>query len=285
MQPHISEMKAFTQVKQLREALASERGRKIGFVPTMGALHAGHLSLMERARRECDVVVVSVFVNPTQFNDKQDLKNYPRTPEADARLVEGAGVDYVLFPSVEEIYPEPDTRVFDFGEVDKVMEGATRPGHFNGVAQVVSRLFAIVEPDRAYFGEKDSQQIAVVRAMVSQLGLKVEIVDCPIVREKDGLALSSRNALLDAPHRAAAPEIYAALREAASKVGEMGPEELSAWTTARIDSNPLLKVIYFQAVDALTMQPVKRWDDCDRIQGCVAVQAGNVRLIDNIKLK
>lgn len=285
MQPHISEMKAFTQVRQLREALASERGRKIGFVPTMGALHAGHLSLMERARRECDVVVVSVFVNPTQFNDKQDLKNYPRTPEADARLVEGAGVDYVLFPSVEEIYPEPDTRVFDFGEVDKVMEGATRPGHFNGVAQVVSRLFAIVEPDRAYFGEKDFQQIAVVRAMVSQLGLKVEIVDCPIVREKDGLALSSRNALLDAPHRAAAPEIYAALREAASKVGEMGPEELSAWTTARIDSNPLLKVIYFQAVDALTMQPVKRWDDCDRIQGCVAVQAGNVRLIDNIKLK
>lgn len=278
-------MKAFAEVKQLREALASERGRKIGFVPTMGALHAGHLSLMERARRECDVVVVSVFVNPTQFNDKQDLKNYPRTPEADAELVAGAGVDYVLFPSVEEIYPEPDTRVFDFGEVDKVMEGATRPGHFNGVAQVVSRLFAIVEPDRAYFGEKDFQQIAVVRAMVKQLGLKVEIVDCPIVREKDGLALSSRNALLDAEHRAAAPEIYAALREAASKVGEMTPSELTAWVESRIDSNPLLKVIYFQAVDALTMQPVQSWDECGCIQGCVAVQAGSVRLIDNIKLK
>ena len=170
-------MKSFSTVSGLREALAGCKDKVVGFVPTMGALHQGHISLVERARKECDVVVVSVFVNPTQFNDKNDLKNYPRTPEADAAMLEAAGVDYVLFPSVEEIYPEPDTRVFDFGQIDKVMEGATRPGHFNGVAQVVSRLFAIVEPTKAYFGEKDFQQIAVIRAMCAQLGLTLEIVD------------------------------------------------------------------------------------------------------------
>ena len=169
----------------------------------MGALHAGHRSLVEKARKECKVVVVSVFVNPTQFNDKNDLRNYPRTPEADAALLEAAGADFVLMPSVEEIYPEPDTRIFDFGQIDKVMEGATRPGHFNGVAQVVSRLFDMVQPAKAYFGEKDFQQIAVIKAMVEQLGIEVEIVECPIIRDTDGLALSSRNTLLDEAHRAA----------------------------------------------------------------------------------
>lgn len=278
-------MKAFATVKELREALQAVRNGKVGFVPTMGALHEGHISLVERARKECDTVVVSVFVNPTQFNDKTDLKNYPRTPEADAAMLEAAGVDYVLFPSVEEIYPEPDTRVFEFGLVDKVMEGATRPGHFNGVAQVVSRLFAIVEPDKAYFGEKDFQQIAVIRAMVAQLGLAVEIVDCPIIRDTDGLARSSRNTLLDREHRAAAPHIYEVLSAAASKTGEMTPDELSAWVVAEVNAEPLLETIYFQAVDALTMQQVHSWDECPRIQGCIAVQAGAIRLIDNIKLK
>ncbi len=278
-------MKAFATVKELREALQAVRNGKVGFVPTMGALHEGHISLVERARKECDTVVVSVFVNPTQFNDKTDLKNYPRTPEADAAMLEAAGVDYVLFPSVEEIYPEPDTRVFEFGFVDKVMEGATRPGHFNGVAQVVSRLFAIVEPDKAYFGEKDFQQIAVIRAMVAQLGLTVEIVDCPIIRDTDGLARSSRNTLLDTEHRAAAPHIYEVLSAAASKTGEMTPDELSAWVVAEVNAEPLLETIYFQAVDALTMQQVHSWDECPRIQGCIAVQAGAIRLIDNIKLK
>lgn len=230
-------------------------------------------------------MVVSVFVNPTQFNDKTDLKNYPRTPDADAAMLEAAGVDYVLFPTVEEIYPEPDTRVFEFGLVDKVMEGATRPGHFNGVAQVVSRLFAIVEPDRAYFGEKDFQQIAVIRAMVAQLGLKVEIVDCPIIRDTDGLARSSRNTLLDKAHRAAAPHIYEVLSAAASKTGEMTPDELSAWVVEQVNAEPLLETIYFQAVDAQTMQQVHSWDESPRIQGCIAVQAGAIRLIDNIKLK
>ena len=278
-------MKTFTKVKELREALGAVRNGKIGFVPTMGALHEGHISLVSRARRECDTVVVSVFVNPTQFNDKTDLKNYPRTPEADAAMLAAAGVDFVLFPTVEEIYPEPDTRVFDFGKIDKVMEGATRPGHFNGVAQVVSRLFAIVEPDKAYFGEKDFQQIAVIRAMVRQLGLRVEIVDCPIVRDSDGLARSSRNTLLDKEHRAAAPHIYEVLSAAVGKVGEMSPVELSEWVTREVERNPLLKVIYFQAVDALSMQQVQSWDESERVQGCIAVQAGAIRLIDNIKLK
>ena len=278
-------MKSFSTVKQLREALNLHRDKTIGFVPTMGALHQGHISLVERARRECDTVVVSVFVNPTQFNDKNDLKNYPRTPEADAAMLEAAGVDYVLFPSVEEIYPEPDTRVFDFGQIDKVMEGATRPGHFNGVAQVVSRLFAIVEPDRAYFGEKDFQQIAVIRAMVAQLGLKLEIVDCPIVRDTDGLARSSRNTLLTVEHRAAAPHIYQVLSAAQSKLTEMTPQALTEWVVAEVEREPLLKVIYFQAVDALSLQQVSSWEESERIQGCIAVLAGEIRLIDNIKLK
>ena len=278
-------MKLLTSVQALRDALRAIDRRQIGFVPTMGALHAGHRSLVERARRECAVVVVSVFVNPTQFNDKNDLKHYPRTPEADARLLEAAGADFVLMPSVEEIYPEEDTRVFDFGQIDKVMEGATRPGHFNGVAQVVSRLFDIVQPGRAYFGEKDFQQIAVIRAMVAQLQLPVEIVECPIVRDADGLALSSRNTLLDAPHRAAAPHIYAVLKAAVAQARTLTPAELKAWVVAEVEREPLLRVIYYQSVDARTMQEVASWSDSGCIQGCIAVQAGDIRLIDNIRIR
>ena len=258
-------MKVFESVKELRAELDKAEQSGIGFVPTMGALHAGHRSLVERARRENGTVVVSVFVNPTQFNDKNDLKHYPRTPEADARLLEEAGADFVLMPTVEEIYPQPDTRQFDFGLIDKVMEGATRPGHFNGVAQVVSRLFDIVRPARAYFGEKDFQQIAVIKSMVAQLALPIEIVECAIVRGEDGLALSSRNTLLDAAHRA--------------------PARLKEWVTAEVERNPLLKVIYYQSVDARTMQEVAAWDDSPRIQGCIAVQAGDIRLIDNIRIR
>lgn len=257
----------------------------IGFVPTMGALHAGHRSLVERARRENDTVVVSVFVNPTQFNDKNDLRNYPRTPEADCAVLEAAGADIVFMPSVEEVYPEPDTRIFDFGQIDKVMEGATRPGHFNGVAQVVSRLFDLVKPRRAYFGEKDFQQIAVIKAMVAQLGIDIEIVECAIVRGEDGLALSSRNELLTPEHRKAAPHIYATISQCSEKMATMSPEELTEWVVKSIDSNPLLKTIYFEAVDARSMQRVERWSDSERIQGCCAVQAGDIRLIDNIKIK
>ena len=278
-------MKVFESVKELRAELDKAEQSGIGFVPTMGALHAGHRSLVERARRENGTVVVSVFVNPTQFNDKNDLKHYPRTPEADARLLEEAGADFVLMPSVEEIYPQPDSRQFDFGLIDKVMEGATRPGHFNGVAQVVSRLFDIVRPARAYFGEKDFQQIAVIKSMVAQLALPIEIVECAIIRGEDGLALSSRNTLLDAAHRAAAPHIYATLRAAVTQSQEMAPARLKEWVTAEVERNPLLKVIYYQSVDARTLQEVAAWDDSPRIQGCIAVQAGDIRLIDNIRIR
>ena len=278
-------MKVFESVKELRAELDKAEQSGIGFVPTMGALHAGHRSLVERARRENGTVVVSVFVNPTQFNDKNDLKHYPRTPEADARLLEEAGADFVLMPTVEEIYPQPDTRQFDFGLIDKVMEGATRPGHFNGVAQVVSRLFDIVRPARAYFGEKDFQQIAVIKSMVAQLALPIEIVECAIIRGEDGLALSSRNTLLDAAHRAAAPHIYATLRAAVTQSQGMAPARLKEWVTAEVERNPLLKVIYYQSVDARTMQEVAAWDDSPRIQGCIAVQAGDIRLIDNIRIR
>ena len=278
-------MKIVNTVAELNAVLANCPKEGIGFVPTMGALHAGHRSLVERARSENDTVVVSVFVNPTQFNDKNDLKNYPRTPEADCAVLEAAGADIVFMPSVEDIYPEPDTRQFDFGMVDKVMEGATRPGHFNGVAQVVSRLFALVNPARAYFGEKDFQQIAVIKAMVEQLSIDIEIVECAIVRAEDGLALSSRNELLTPEHRKAAPHIYATISQCADKIESMTPAELTAWVVETIDSNPLLKTIYFEAVDATTMQRVDGWDASTRVQGCCAVQAGDIRLIDNIKIK
>ena len=278
-------METITNSEELRRALGSRDRSGIGFVPTMGALHAGHRSLVERARRECATVVVSVFVNPTQFNDKTDLKNYPRTPEADLRLLEEVGADYVFMPSVEEVHPEPDTRTFDFGMIDKVMEGATRPGHFNGVAQVVSRLFDLVKPAKAYFGEKDFQQIAVIREMVRQLRIPVEIIPCPIVRGEDGLALSSRNTLLDTDHRTAAPYIYKVLKAAVEKSHQTTPDQLAAWVTAQVESNPLLKVIYFQVVDAATMQQVRTWEESPAIQGCIAVQAGDIRLIDNIKLR
>ena len=278
-------MKVVNSVAALNAALADCPKEGIGFVPTMGALHNGHKSLVERARKENDTVVVSVFVNPTQFNDKNDLKNYPRTPEADCAVLESAGADIVFMPSVEDIYPEPDTRVFDFGLIDKVMAGATRPGHFNGVAQVVSRLFALVNPRRAYFGEKDFQQIAIIKAMVEQLNIDIEIVECAIVRGEDGLALSSRNELLTPEHRAAAPHIYATIRQCAEKMETMTPQELTEWVVATIDSNPLLKTIYFEAVDAKSMQRVEKWSDSERIQGCCAIQAGQIRLIDNIRIK
>ncbi|MBQ0080427.1 MAG: pantoate--beta-alanine ligase [Alistipes sp.] len=275
-------MKVFTTVKELQKALKNVSRESVGMVPTMGALHEGHLSLVRRAKEECKTVVVSVFVNPTQFNDKNDLRNYPRTPQKDAQMLEEAGVDYVLMPSVEEIYPEPDTRVFDFGMVDKVMEGASRPGHFNGVAQVVSRLFDIVKPGKAFFGEKDFQQIAVVKAMVAQLSLPVEIVPCPIVREKSGLALSSRNQLLDQEHRQAAPHIYAILKDAVELSKESSVEDVCKFVSDRFQKESSLDLIYFSLVDSLTMQNVKTWNESQSVQGCIAVQAGNIRLIDNI---
>lgn len=276
-------MKVFESVKELRAELDKAEQSGIGFVPTMGALHAGHRSLVERARRENNTVVVSVFVNPTQFNDKNDLKHYPRTPEADARLLEEAGADFVLMPSVEEIYPQPDSRQFDFGLIDKVMEGATRPGHFNGVAQVVSRLFDIVRPARAYFGEKDFQQIAVIRAMVRQLNIPVTINACPIVREGDGLALSSRNTRLTPEQRQKAPLIARTLKESTTFVPGKSVEEVIDYVVNTINSDPVMEVEYYEIVDGNTLESIKNWSDTDYPVGCITVYCGEVRLIDNIK--
>lgn len=269
--------------------LVSELGEHsgiVGFVPTMGALHSGHIALVERARAECDVVVVSIFVNPTQFNDPRDLQNYPRTEQADLELLSAAGADMVFAPSVSEVYPTPDTRRFDFGALESVMEGAHRPGHFNGVAQVVSRLFEIVRPSRAYFGEKDFQQLAIIRRMCADMALPVEIVGCPIVRGYDGLALSSRNALLTPEKRTAAPLINRALRCAADKRGMLPIEDFKRLIVSTINSNEHLRTEYFEVVDAQTLQPISDWgsDSQHPLRGCVAVFAGDVRLIDNIAL-
>ena len=248
----------------------------------MGALHEGHKSLVDRCRKENDVVVVSVFVNPTQFNNKEDLRTYPRTEEADKALLEAAGCDVVFMPSVEEVYPEPDTRVFNLGPVAEVMEGPMRPGHFNGVAQIVSKLFMMVEPDRAYFGEKDFQQIAVIREMVRQEGFMLEIVPCPIVREADGLAKSSRNVRLTPENRAVAPNIYRLLSESLDFAKSHTVEETIKFVTTGINAYDAMEVEYYQIVDGITMQPISAWTDTRYAVGCITVYCGDVRLIDNI---
>ena len=277
-------MEIIRTVAELKAKLnAARENGSIGLVPTMGALHAGHLSLIERARRENDTVVVSVFVNPTQFNNPNDLATYPRTEEADTAMLREAGVDYAFIPSVEEIYPEPDTRQFALGPVAEVMEGAMRPGHFNGVAQIVSKLFDFTRPTRAYFGEKDFQQIAVIRKMVELEGFDLEIVDCPIRREADGLAMSSRNVRLTPEQRAIAPAIHKALEGSLSWAADHSVEETKRYVIDEINSFPQMEVEYYEIVDALTMQPISDWAETDSAVGCVTVFCGDVRLIDNIK--
>lgn len=277
-------MKVFNNATELQAYVAEERaaGRTVGFVPTMGALHAGHISLVKRALEACDRCVVSVFVNPTQFNDPKDLETYPRTFEADAKLLAEAGAHAVFHPSVEEIYPERDERVFEVGRVAEVMEGAHRPGHFNGVMQVVSRLFDIVRPDKAFFGEKDFQQIAVIRAMCHLLNSPVEIVDCPIVRESDGLALSSRNVRLTPEQRIIAPSIYRILGESLDFAKGHTPAETEHWVIDRLNAIDQLRVEYYEIVDADSLERVEHWSDSAHIQGCITVFCGEVRLIDNI---
>jgi pantoate--beta-alanine ligase len=277
-------MRKIHTVAGLQKELTGERtGEKtIGFVPTMGALHQGHLELVKRSVAENDVSVVSIFVNPTQFNDKNDLLKYPRTLEADCRLLETAGDVLVFAPAVEEIYPQPDVRQFEFGSLATVMEGKFRPGHFNGVAQVVSRLFEIVKPDKAYFGEKDFQQLAIIRALVKQLDLPVQIVACPIVREKDGLAMSSRNIRLTAAQRKEAPVIFQTLFESKKRKNDYSPESLKLWVTNRINAVPGFQVEYFDIVDGFTLQSIQKWEDTEYPVACIAVFAGEIRLIDNI---
>lgn len=278
-------MKVVHTIKDLQNELSAYRnvGKSIGLVPTMGALHRGHSSLVERAVAENDIVVVSIFVNPTQFNDKNDLKNYPRTLEADCALLEGVGAGIAFAPTVEEMYPEPDTREFSFAPFDTVMEGACRPGHFNGVAQIVSKLFYAVEPDRAYFGEKDFQQLAIIREMVRRLKMDLQIVGCPIVRESDGLALSSRNTLLSPEERERALTISRTLFASLSYAKEHSLAATKSFVEDAINNTEGLKLEYYQIVDGNTLQSIKEWSDSDYAVGCIALFCGDVRLIDNIK--
>ena len=282
-------MQVFTKIFELQNQLFLDRkdGKTVGLVPTMGALHEGHASLVRRSVSENDVTVVSVFVNPTQFNDKKDLETYPRDLEADCRLLEQCGVQYVLAPSVEEMYPVPDTRQFEFPPVSTVMEGAHRPGHFNGVCQVVSRLFYIVRPDKAYFGEKDFQQIAVVKALVRHLGLDVQIIECDIVRHADGLARSSRNTLLTSEERAIAPAIYKALSEGVVYAASHTVQETHDYIVSNINNVKGLDVEYLSIVNADTLLDVSNWDEAEHVVGCITVYCGHrpVRLIDHIRFK
>ena len=277
-------MNIYKTAEELRSFVTEERkqGHRIAFVPTMGALHEGHLSLVRRALKENDCCIVSVFVNPTQFNNPRDLETYPRTLDADSHLLASIGTTALFAPEVETIYPEPDTRVFHVGAVAEVMEGKYRPGHFNGVMQVVSRLFDLVQPDCAYFGEKDFQQIAVLRAMAREIKSPVEIIACRIVREEDGLARSSRNTLLSEEGRAQAPNIYRILSESRTWSKELSPKAVIERATQLLDAIPTLRVEYFEIVDADTLQPITRWEDSPKPHGCITVYCGEVRLIDNI---
>ena len=280
-------MKVVHTIKDLQAELTVLRaqGKKVGLVPTMGALHAGHASLVKRSVSENGVTVVSVFVNPTQFNDKNDLEKYPRALDADCRLLEECGADFAFAPSVSEMYPEPDTRQFSYAPLDTVMEGAFRPGHFNGVCQIVSKLFDAVLPDRAYFGEKDFQQLAIIREMVRQLKYNLEIVGCSIVREEDGLALSSRNTRLSAEERENALNISQTLFKSRNFAATHTVSETQKMVEDAIEVAPGLRMEYFEIVDGNTLQKISNWEDTSYAVGCITVFCGEVRLIDNIKYK
>ncbi len=280
-------MEIVRTISKLRDCLDLHRrqGHSVGLVPTMGALHEGHASLVVRSVAENDVTVVSIFLNPTQFNDPKDLERYPRTLEADCQLLEKCGADIAFAPSVAEVYPEPDTRQFSYPPTDSVMEGAMRPGHFNGVCQVVSKLLSYVEPDRAYFGEKDYQQIAVIRRMVDDLGFKLEIVPCPVVRQSDGLAMSSRNTLLTDQERTTAANIYRIMKE--SRTLGLSVQQTHDYVVEEINKIDGLEVQYFSIVDGDTLAEVSSWDDAPSIVGCITVFCGTkpIRLIDHIRYK
>ena len=259
-------------------------GKTIGFVPTMGALHEGHLALMQQAKEENDLLVVSVFVNPIQFNKSSDLEKYPRNLEQDKKLLERVKCDILFAPTVEEMYPEPIIKEYDFGMLGKVMEGANRPGHFNGVAIVVKKLFDITIPNKAYFGEKDFQQLAIIKKLVAMEHLNLEIVPCPIVREFDGLAMSSRNERLTAQQRKNAPFIYKTLQQALKMTASKSVMEVKSWVENEFSSNDAFGLEYFEVGDAVDLQQVKDWKGTKNIMGFVVANMRNVRLIDNIRL-
>lgn len=280
-------MKILQTIKELQTEISALKaaGKLVGLVPTMGALHAGHASLVKRSVAENDVTVVSIFVNPTQFNDKNDLAKYPRTLEADCQLLQSVGASIVFAPSVDEVYPEPDTRTFSYAPLDTVMEGAFRPGHFNGVCQIVSKLFDMVQPHCAYFGEKDFQQLAIIREMVRQMNYPIEIIGCPIVREEDGLAMSSRNTRLSAEERITALNISQTLFDSQSFAKSHTLAETKAFVEEGIASIDGLRLEYYEVVDDRTLQTVCEWDEAEGIVGCITVFCGEVRLIDNIRYK
>lgn len=278
-------MKVFETAAELNAAIGEvrETATQVGFVPTMGALHPGHISLVKKSVSDNDITVVSIFVNPTQFNDKNDLINYPRTLEKDLNLLSENGCDFVFVPTEKEMYPEPDSRKFSFGEIEEVMEGKHRPGHFNGVAQIVSKLFTIVPAQKAYFGDKDFQQVAIIRKLVEMLKIPVEIIPCPIFRESDGLAMSSRNMLLSEIQRKNAPEIYKTLKASQNLTGNLSVDQLKKWVVETINANPELQTEYFDIVDDTTLQSIRSWEHPGRKIGCIAVKVGKIRLIDNIR--
>jgi pantoate--beta-alanine ligase len=289
-------MQTITTIAALNAAIeeAKNANKTIGLVPTMGALHEGHLSLIHKAREQNDLVVVSVFVNPIQFNNKEDLAKYPRTVEADCEKLSSAGADIAFVPSVEEMYPEPVNTVYHFGPIEEVMEGPRRPGHFSGVAVVVRRLFDLTKPNRAYFGEKDYQQIAIIRNLLEQIKYPIEIVPCPIVRAEDGLALSSRNMRLSAEARAVAPHIYATLQQAVEMsevedvetVHDFVIDTLSSFHEVNgLDENLKFEPEYFEIVNDTTLQPISDWKDAKGIVGCIAVWLTGVRLIDMVRFR
>ena len=259
-----------------------QKQKSIGFVPTMGALHDGHISLVSRSIEDNDSTVVSIFVNPSQFNDPSDLEKYPRTPEEDLLMLREKGVDMVFMPPVTEMYPDTDDRQFNLEGLDQVMEGASREGHFNGVAQIVSKLFQLVNPHRAYFGQKDFQQMVIIRHLVDQMAMEIDIVACPIIREKDGLAMSSRNIRLGRKERKAAPFIYQTLVEASKKRAELSPPELKLWLSKHFEQQIMMELVYFEIVDDKTLKPVESWEGDVNKVGCIAVILGGVRLIDNM---
>jgi pantoate--beta-alanine ligase len=280
-------MEVFTKIADLKATINQHKvnGKTIGFVPTMGALHEGHLSLIRTAKEHCDIAVVSIFVNPIQFNNPEDLRTYPRTLEADCEKLQTVGCDMVLAPSVEEMYPEPVTETYNFGELEAVMEGPQRPGHFSGVAVVVRRLFEIVEPAKAFFGEKDFQQLAIIRRLVEQLNLPLEIVPCPIVRADDGLALSSRNMRLSAEARKIAPQIYATLKKAVEQSQSQTIDEVKHFVINTLKSFTVFDPEYFEIVNDTTLQPIANWSEARGVVGCIAVWLDGVRLIDVIRFR
>jgi pantoate--beta-alanine ligase len=276
----------FENITSVRQWVTSQklRGKVIGFVPTMGALHPGHISLISRAKEECDLVVMSIFVNPTQFNNPDDLLKYPRTFERDLELLDGSGCDVVFFPSIKEMYPVPEKHHWDFGVLSNSLEGHFRPGHFDGVLTIVKKFFEIVRPDKAYFGEKDFQQLSLIKAMTAFEELPVEIVSCQIIRENDGLAMSSRNMRLSPEERIKARGLSKALFSMAERKQEHTPKELKAFGEFLVLREGEVILEYLEIVDTVTFIPLESWQDSKAPIVLLAAYVGSIRLIDNLKL-